>query len=210
MNSIRIALALLPFAASSPALAVTTATDPTGDFLPSFVGTPSPDLDVTSFSVDFDGTDFTLAATLAGAINPATNALYVIGVNSGTGVIEPFADIGEPNVIFNQVVVVQGATATGAVGMIPVTVTFGTDSFTAVVPLALLPSTGFAPQLYGFNLWPRVGLGNNNQIADFAPDNALLSAVPEPGTWLTMLLGFGLVGGLLRFRRRPATATAEA
>ncbi len=33
---------------------------------------------------------------------------------------------------------------------------------------------------------------------------ANLAAVPEPATWLTMLLGFGLIGGTLRLARRRA------
>jgi len=40
------------------------------------------------------------------------------------------------------------------------------------VPATLLPTRGFSPALYTANLWPRVGAGNNNQIADFAPDNS--------------------------------------
>jgi hypothetical protein len=64
---------------------------------------------------------------------------------------------------------------------------------------------------YGFNIWPRFGatVTGNSQISDFAPNNALLSvngiiaAVPEPSSWLTMMLGFGLLGGMMRRRRRP-------
>ena len=35
-----------------------------------------------------------------------------------------------------------------------------------------------------------------------------VTAVPEPGTWAQMILGFGLVGAVLRGarRRRPAVA----
>jgi hypothetical protein len=85
--------------------------------------------------------------------------------------------------------------------------------FTISVPLSLLPTTGADPQAYGFNLWPRYGaeLGGNDQISDFAPNNALLTTngvVPEPATWLTMLLGFGLAGAALRFRRARKLATA--
>ena len=67
MRSINIPLALLPLIVSSSAVAATVS-DPTGDFLPSFVGTASPDLDVTSFSVSLDpgATNFTLGAVLAG------------------------------------------------------------------------------------------------------------------------------------------------
>lgn len=41
-------------------------------------------------------------------------------------------------------------------------------------------------------------------------DNYAISAVPEPATWATMLLGFGVVGASLRFRRRRRTTVAAA
>jgi hypothetical protein len=213
MKTIHIALAVLPIIISSPAFA-TTVTDPVGDVLPSFIGTGSPDLDVTSFSVDLDpsATTFSLAAVLAGDINAALAGFYVIGVNTGAGAIAPFADIGEPNVRFDQVIIVQ-KNGTATLGGNPLDVMLSGNQFTVSVPVALLPSTGATPANYGFNIWPREGatVTGNSQITDFAPDNALLSAhgivhpVPEPATWLTMLLGFGFVGGALRFRRNQST-----
>jgi len=214
MRTAKLVLALFPFITASPAVAITIP-DPVGDFLPSFVGTHSPDLDVTSFSVTFDGTNFLIGATLAGPVLPATNGLYVVGVNTGTGVNAPFGNIGEPNVTFNQVLLVNGATGVGTVGATPVTLWIFGNAFSAIVPLALLPSTGAAPTGYGFNLWPRVGLGNNNQISDFAPENRLLSVngllapVPEPATWLSMLLGFAMIGGAMRFRRAKGEGRLE-
>lgn len=42
----------------------------------------------------------------------------------------------------------------------------------------------------------------------FQVDNLIVSSgVPEPATWLAMTLGFGLVAGRLRWRRRPDLAT---
>lgn len=40
--------------------------------------------------------------------------------------------------------------------------------------------------------------------------SSVVGAVPEPSTWLMMILGFGLVGGTLRSRRRAATGLAAA
>ena len=179
--------------------------DPTGDFLPSFIGPNDADLDVTSFSVSFDDpTDtFTLRATLAGDVDPSRAGLYVIGVNTGTGVIQPFGGIGAPNVIFNQALVIQ-KTGAGVVSGHAFTASILGNTIAALIPLSFLPSTGFAARDYGFNIWPRIALGNNNQIADFAPNNATLAAVPEPAAWGLMIGGFSLAGGALRRRRTGA------
>ncbi len=207
MKQYHFALGFCLALAASPAAAVAV-TDPAGDFLGSFVGPHNADLDVTNFSVVFDGTNFLIGGTLAGDILSADTPLYVIGVNTGTGANAPFGGIGEPNVVFNQVVLITGATGTGAVGKTPVTTSITGNAFSVLVPASLLPSTGFLPRQYGFNLWPRLGLGNNNQISDFAPQNALLSIapVPEPSTWAMMLLGFAAVGAIMRRGRRRLLA----
>lgn len=213
MRKTGLVLALLPAVISSPALAVTVS-DPVGDILPSFVGTGSPDLDVTSFSVDFNpGTNlFTLSATFAGAIDPTLAGFYVIGVNTGTGANAPFGSIGEPNVTFNQVIVVQ-KNGTATLSGNALAVALAGNMFSVDVPLGLLPPTvpGLGPRNYGFNLWPREGavVTGNSQITDFAPENALLRIVPEPATWLMMLLGFAMVGTALRFRRARVVGEAD-
>lgn len=208
-----IAIAGLSLTFSLPAQA-TTITDATGDFLSGFVGPNSGDLDVTSFSVDYNSaaSTFLLSASLAGNIDPAIAGFYVIGANTGTGLIRPFGNgFGHDNVIFNQAIVVQ-KTGTGSVGgtaLDPSAISISGNSFSVAVPLSLLPSTGFAPEDYGFNLWPRVGTGNNNQISDFAPNNANISAaVPEPATWGLLLIGFGAVGFAMRRRQTPAVGYA--
>ena len=38
----------------------------------------------------------------------------------------------------------------------------------------------------------------------FEVDNFAIQAVPEPGTWLMMLLGFGVLGGAMRANKRKA------
>ena len=195
--------AVFALAVAAPAYAVT---DPTGDFLPTFVGAQDADLDVIDFTVVFDeaAATFAMHATLAGDIDPSRFGLYVIGVNTGTGPIAPFGNIGNPNVRFNQVAVVF---KTGATNLAGITALIDGASFDLVVPLALFPSTGFTPLQYGFNLWPRNGGDptNNAQISDFAPDNATQTAsVPEPAAWALMIAGFGLAGGMLRRRNMRA------
>lgn len=205
MRNFLVAAAAVLSLAGGAAQAAST-TDPTGDFLASFVGPNDADLDVTSFSVNFDAAAqaFNLKATMAGDIDPGRFGLYAIGVNTGTGPAAPFADIGNPNVIFNQVIVVlKSGFAFVDADTNPVSGAISGPTLNVVVPLSLLPSTGFAPRDYAFNIWPRNGANpaDNTQISDFAPDNATLAAVPEPATWAVMILGFGLAGGAMRRRR---------
>lgn len=216
MKILRLAAILLPFVVSTPVIA-STVSDPVGDFIPSFTGTASPDLDLTSFSVTLDSssTMVSLGAVLAGDIDPSLAGFYVIGVNTGSGTIHPFAAIGEPNVTFNQVIVVQ-KNGTATLGANALTTLLSGNQFIVSVPVSLLPSTGATAANYGFNIWPRFGstVTGNAQISDFAPDNRLLSAngllpVPEPATWLMMLLGFGLLGGVMRFRRASGATIAQ-
>jgi hypothetical protein len=58
---------------------------------------------------------------------------------------------------------------------------------------------------YGFNL-PNAQFETffelNNRTFLFDSNGALANAVPEPATWVSMLLGFGLAGFVLRRRRR--------
>ncbi|SFK55892.1 PEP-CTERM protein-sorting domain-containing protein [Sphingomonas sp. NFR04] len=202
--------------AAAPALAQTqTVSDATGDFLSGYTGPKLADLDVTSFSVSYDAGSqlFTLGTTFAGAITPGTAGFYVFGVNTGKGAIRPFGGIGQGNVIFDQAIVVQkdGTGAIGGTALDSNWVAIAGNILTVKVPLSLLPSTGFAPGKYGFNLWPRTGFGNNAQISDFAPENATLSAaVPEPASWAMLMLGAGAAGGMLRYRRRRQATPALA
>lgn len=201
-------LFVLPFVAAAGAI-----TDPAGDFLPTYTAGPQgSDLDVISADVVYDeaAETLTFSGTHAGPIGQTDGALYVFGLDRGQGT-ERFQTgdpaIG-PGVLFDSVVILRPDGTGAYVDFINGTNTeFATDSVwivngtigSAALPLSLFPSTGFGPEDYTWNLWPRVGLGNNNQITDFAPDasNAGVSIVPEPAS-------FAMIGtaALLVLRRR--------
>jgi PEP-CTERM motif len=65
--------------------------------------------------------------------------------------------------------------------------------------------------LYGFNL-PTAQFENTGPLTNrtfvFNSVGSLISGVPEPSTWMSMLLGFGLVGFTLRRKRRLIQAPA--
>jgi hypothetical protein len=181
--------------------------DPMGDFLASYTGPHQADLDVTSLSVSYNpGTmNFLIQSTFAGAVDPSLPGFYVIGANTGSGT-GPFGSIGAPDIKFNQVILVQknGTATIGGVALDPGSVTIGGNALSLIVPLSLLPSTGFDPGRYGFSIWPRSSaVGGLATISDFAPDDSTLAAVPEPAAWSLMVGGFGLLGGAMR-RRRPS------
>ena len=204
---------LLLACAASLAFAATGAhassvNDPTGDWALGYTGPFEADLDVTSFFASFNSSTnmFHLAATMAGNIDPTLPGIYVIGADTGSGVQHPFALQGAPNVVFNQVLIMQKTGVTTIGGHPNLLATISGNSFSLDVPLADLPSTGFTTPLdYAFNVWPRNGA---NQIADFAPNNSDIAAVPEPGVWAMMVAGVGMIGASLRRRRVSQTAAA--
>jgi hypothetical protein len=205
-------LAAAAIAAVAPAHATTTVFDPVNDFIGSYTGPHQADLDVVSLSVDYDpvAAAFHLSSTMAGMIDPSLPGFYAIGVNTGTG-INNFAAIGVPGVVFNKVIAVQkaGTAAISGVALPTGSVTISGKKLSVIVPLSMLPSTGFRPTQYGFNIWPRSGTtGGNAVISDFAPDNATAS-VPEPSAWLLMIAGLGAAGFALR-RHRAKQALAHA
>jgi hypothetical protein len=204
------ALGLAAVLAVAPALA-TTITDPAGDFLPTYTGPHDGDLDVLSVSVSVSGADFLISGTMNGAIGTTAASEYVFGVNTG-GAGAPFTPF-ETGVLFNSVIVLF-PDATGIVvdnifspTITPLTsVTVSGDTISAVVPIALLPTTGLAPDHYGFNLWPRLMPMPFQNISDFAPGDSTFAAVPEPATWALMIGGFLGIGAAQRARRRGVRA----
>jgi hypothetical protein len=187
----------------------TPITDPPDDFIPTYAGAVNGAFDVISANGTFDGVTFHLTANLASPVSGAPAGsipLYVWGINTGTGT-NNFANIGHANVQFNTVATLNAAGVTNNAafhGGIS-----GSTVFIDIPLSALPPSTGFAPQDYLWNLWPRdtsppvapPPIGNANAIADFAPDDSMarFAAVSESGT--LALLGLSLLGVVATRRR---------
>ncbi|WP_246167308.1 PEPxxWA-CTERM sorting domain-containing protein [Sphingomonas piscis] len=55
-----------------------------------------------------------------------------------------------------------------------------------------------------------VTFANSSQIDAFEVSNFQVSAVPDPATWATMIIGFGAIGFAMRASRRKGTRLARA
>ena len=215
-------LAAMGAALAAATSASATVVDPVNDLLATYTGPVSGDVDIMSGDVAFDGTSFLLSATLASDIDPIPGQLYAWGIDRGAGT--PRIDLLRdpdiaPDIVFDAVLVML-PNGVLTVVTIPVagaptftTVIGGTvvngDTLSATIPLSLLFSTSFAPEDYTFGFWSRIRVdptvdGTNNEIADFLLGSGTINArvVPEPATWLTMLLGFGVVGSVMRRGRK--------
>lgn len=220
----RLTLALLLAAAAPAAPALACTADPLGDFEGTYTGPALGGIDISCISVRFDGTDFHLKATLADDIANAGASYLVWGVDRGAG--KPRLQfIGapppiKPNLLFDTVFL-NFQDGTAELGVIPAQgmpvftnpvglVSFSGNVLEAVLPLALIPSTGFAPEDYRFTLWshyqaePGPVDPSNIFKADFSP--TIQPSVPEPAAWAMMILGFGTVGIAARRRRTALSA----
>lgn len=213
------------FAFFPVAAQATTIADPLGDFIGSYTGPQNADLDITSATAAFDGSNFILSTTLAGPVGTTTGSIFVWGINRGLGL--PRLSFGAPSigatVPFDGVVVlfpdgtlrVVSIPTAGAPTITNIAggATISGNTISGAAPLALLFSTGFDPADYTFANWSRARVnpaldGTNAEVADFAPNIGTFqaSAVPEPATWLTMLLGFAFAGTAFRQRKRTQLA----
>jgi PEP-CTERM motif len=213
-----IGLATFGLAVLPPAHADTSVLDPVGDFLPTFTGMQGGDLDVLESSVIYNASraEFLFRAILAADVGTTPGGIYVWGINRGTGT-ERFVT-GVPSigagVTFDAVLVIDpsGADSVNLLSPTPVVAqplaeansSIFRNTITVAVPSSLLPSTGFGPDHYTWNLWPRdSNVAGNAAISDFAPDAANLpvASVPEPETYALLGIGLALMG-MLRVRRR--------
>ena len=210
---------LSPLAASLALIGTVSAapiSDPIGDFLPTFIGTKGADLDVVRADVTLVGnSSFLFFGQLNGTIGTTAGGFYVFGLNRGAGT-ERFNSGITPvgaGVFFDSVVVIR-PDGTGTVNLLGLGggatpfsgVTIAGDTFSINLPVTLFPTQGFSFANYGWNLWPRNGVGLNTQISDFAPDASTprVDRVPIPGTASLLALGGLMAAGFMRRRKSDA------
>lgn len=219
MTRIRYALAgLAALAAAALPSAALAVVDPAGDFLATYTGPQNGDLDILSATAAFDGSGLTLTTQANGAVGGTAGGFYAWGVNRGAGTPGLFQSTA-PAIgawVLHDAVVILRPNLTGTVVLIGAggaltftnleagSIAVAGDTIRGVVPIGLLPSTGFATEDYSYAAWTRSAPGSNAFVADFASDGSTFAAVPQPATWLCLILGFAAVGGTMR--RRPAAA----
>jgi hypothetical protein len=191
------------------------APDAQGDFLATYSGPHNGDLDVLfAYGLWNPGTQmFSFGGVLSAPVGTTAGALYVWGIDRGTGTERLAA--GSPSVgqgvFFDSVISLNPSAGAYSVNLLNGTVftlaassvSIVANTITVNVPLADLPGMGRTPDQYGWNLWPRFGAGNT-AISDFAPDAStprVASVVPEPASWALMASGGAVLLGLARRRR---------
>lgn len=191
-----IAAVLLIGAAPANASAVH---DAAGDYLATYFGSKTGDLDVISASVTYNPASdlFHFESTFAGNLGGSPSGFYIWGFDRGAGTGR-FTANGLPQVLFDSVVrfnmdgsgVVSLLTPTSSTTPFAAgTAKIKDNQLIADIAASLLPSNGLAKSSYTWNLWPRDGAlpAGFGQISDFAPDaiNAPVQVVPLPGAfWL--------------------------
>lgn len=163
------------------------------DLLPTYTGPSGVDLDILTADVGYSAHNGKLIfrARLGGAIGKTPGAVYVFGLDRGAGTarfVGGVPSIGQ-GVLFDSALVVNSDGTGFFNDLINARVTplapgaVRIEGKRLIVSLAahLVPPAGRAISSWTFNVWPRVGLGSNNQIADFAPDasNAPITIRPS-------------------------------
>jgi hypothetical protein len=154
--------------------------DAAGDFLPAYTGPRTPDLDLASAQVWYDGSSFHFHLAVVGIAGTTPGSAYVFGVNRGQGTAR-FAT--HPKIVPDALVILRPGSGITIVDLVsgdttglPASSLEAAGAFVdAIVPPADLPSRGLAPGQFTVAGWSRSGLnGGDEQIADFVPNNGML------------------------------------
>ncbi|HEV2568466.1 PEPxxWA-CTERM sorting domain-containing protein [Sphingomonas sp.] len=207
-------------ALGAPAQGATADAD--DDFIPTFAGTPVQELDIRSVDARLKDGVFRLSVTTDAPIGQTSSSYYVWGINRGAGAPR-LQFVGappslRPDLNFDAIFITY-ADQSAEFSLLPPSnfvnlagaVQISGNTLTALLPLAMLPSNGFAPWQYEFTVWSHfnpigpISSANNARIADFSP--TIRAAIPEPSSWAMMIAGFGLLGTAAR-RRQSSVAFA--
>ena len=192
--------------------------DAAGDFLASYTGPQNGDLDIVAGSTSFTSTHVELSLIVNGAIGSlSATPYYLWGINRGNGtdrlVTSGPPAVGPSTILLDtvvrldfdgngRVVTFASAVSPGVVTLLdPDVVGIAGNTISARIPLSLLPSTGYAAEQYTYIAWTRSAIGSQGFIADLAPDDASILAIPEPATWALVAAGMAFTGFVVRSRR---------
>lgn len=209
---------LISICISLQAAAALAVVDGQNDWLSTYTGTQDASLDFVEAHAAMGPNMLHLTATTHGAPGALPGSIYVFGIDRGAGTAR--LTLGMPAVgpdkLFDALaVMIPNGTlrvvtfltmGPPTISVLPGAVSLDGNSISAVVPLSLLPSTGYAFADYRYMLWSRLRVnpqadGPNDEIADFAPDIGTFTAdVPEPDAWVLLIAGFGTIGVSIRRR----------
>lgn len=184
MRKLMIALAgASALALGSAAGATVTVTGSTG------LNNPNP---TTAGSIQTVGTTTTINFGTNPAATPGFSASFTL-MNTEAGLYSIVLQTSDGDLTFSSASLTgPGACAAGC----------ALTPFPTNQSLKLIPAVQLLAGTYTFAF-----AGNNPVIGGSATGNVTITpAVPEPGTWAMMLLGFGAIGLSVRSRRRPALA----
>jgi len=193
------ALALNHVAAASLGFTVPGFASKVPHYYEFFQGGRRPDLNAAWTSAVLSRDTLYLTGVMQGPVNTrptseGQESYFVWGVNRGGAATPGTAFPNRPGVVFDAVVVVsvetEGVSASvrtlgpgGGVTALPASSVFVSGRTVSVaVPVGALPSTGFTPDQYRVNLWPRSALPdptrtvlqNAATVASFVPENGTL------------------------------------
>lgn len=140
----------------------------------------------------------------------STGNYYSVGPSTsspGTIDLSAFTDIASISILWGSVDTYNTLEFIDALGN-PLATFVGNDIFNPANGDQTDPNTNPVVTflLSGTDMSDVAGLRLSSSQNAFEVDNLAINAVPEPGTWAMMLLGFGAIGFAIRRRRAPAIA----
>lgn len=140
----------------------------------------------------------------------STGNYYSVGPSTsspGTIDLSVFTDIASISILWGSVDTYNTLEFIDALGN-PLATFVGNDIFNPANGDQTDPNTNPVVTflLSGTDMSDVAGLRLSSSQNAFEVDNLAINAVPEPGTWAMMLLGFGAIGFAIRRRRAPAIA----